>query len=286
MLALLGHRIQFTTSYREGMTQPDVVFIAVNTPRNSDGSPDLSFLQKAVEGIRSHLANEGSPVLLVVKSTVPVGTADNLQQEFLCSWGRQVRVISSPEFLREGCALFDTFYPARMVFGRDREACNILTKALQGEPLTVYGDGMQTRSFCYIDDLVEGLYRLLLWVPGARPQVSGVGSQHPGHEQLEPASQHLTIDTQDLTPVFNLGSPVEVRILELAKEIIALTDSRSEIVFEPLPQDDPKVRRPDITKARTLLGWEPRIKRREGLLAVIPYFRECLRAPLPEGRRR
>ena len=114
-------------------------------------------------------------------------------------------------------------------------------QALRGEDLTVYGDGSQTRSFCHISDMVEGIARLL------------------ASDEHEPV---------------NLGNPEEVTILEVAREVIEVTGSKSRIVFEPLPTDDPKVRQPDITKARHVLGWEPRVDRREGLRMCLPYFQE------------
>src|SRR5262249_40318550 len=116
---------------------------------------------------------------------------------------------------------------------------NFMGQALRGEPLTVYGDGSQTRSFCYVEDLVEGIVKLLF---------------------------------TDFHEPVNLGNPDEVTILDFAKEILELSGSKSHIVFKPLPQDDPKVRKPDITRARTLLGWEPRIDRREGLRRTLSYF--------------
>ena len=103
---------------------------------------------------------------------------------------------------------------------------NFMGQALRGEPLTVYGDGSQTRTFCYVDDLVEGIFRLLF---------------------------------TDFHEPVNLGNPDEVTILEFAQEILALSGSKSKIVFKPLPQDDPKVRKPDISRARQLLGWEPEV---------------------------
>jgi dTDP-glucose 4,6-dehydratase len=118
-----------------------------------------------------------------------------------------------------------------------------IVQALRGEPLTVYGDGRQTRSVCYVDDMVEGLYRLLL------------------SEVVEPV---------------NLGNPDEVSVLQLAEEIRQLVGANSPIVFEPLPQDDPRVRRPDIRRAQELLGWEPTVERREGLRRTIADFRKRL----------
>lgn len=135
--------------------------------------------------------------------------------------------------------IFNTF-GSRMRLDDGRVLPNFMGQALRGEPLTVYGDGSQTRSFCYVEDLVEGIVRLL---------------QYPDY--------HLPV---------NLGNPDEVTILEFAKEILALSGSKSQIEYRPLPQDDPKVRKPDITRARNLLGWEPRIARSEGLKRTLDYF--------------
>lgn len=138
--------------------------------------------------------------------------------------------------------IFNTYGP-RMRLHDGRALPNFMTQALRGESLTVYGDGSQTRSFCYVSDLVEGLYRLLL---------SRVNE-----------------------PV-NVGNPDEVTILQLAREVIEITGSPSKIIFSSLPQDDPKVRRPDITRAKHLLGWEPRVSRLEGLQRTVPYFQSAL----------
>jgi dTDP-glucose 4,6-dehydratase len=138
--------------------------------------------------------------------------------------------------------IFNTYGP-RMRLDDGRVVPNFIGQALRGEELTVYGDGQQTRSFCYIDDLVEGIVRL------------------------------LACDCHE--PV-NLGNPHEVTILDFAREILELSGSSSRIVFRPLPQDDPRQRRPDITRARTLLGWEPRIGRREGLRRTLEYYRQRL----------
>jgi dTDP-glucose 4,6-dehydratase len=134
--------------------------------------------------------------------------------------------------------IFNT-YGSRMRLDDGRVLPNFMGQALRGEPLTVYGDGAQTRSFCYVDDLVDGIEGVL------------------GVEFHEPV---------------NLGNPSEVTILEFAKEILELSGSKSAIEFRPLPQDDPKVRKPDISRARSLLGWEPRIDRREGLRRTLDYF--------------
>jgi len=135
--------------------------------------------------------------------------------------------------------IFNTHGP-RMRLNDGRVVPNFIAQALRGEPMTVYGDGSQTRSFCYVSDLVEGIVRLLR-------------SEHSG-------------------PV-NCGNPMEVSILQFAERIKALTRAKSEIVFRPLPEDDPKVRQPDITRARTLLGWEPRVSLDDGLRKTIDYFR-------------
>jgi dTDP-glucose 4,6-dehydratase len=134
--------------------------------------------------------------------------------------------------------IFNTYGP-RMRLDDGRVLPAFVGQALRGEGLTVFGDGSQTRSFCYVDDLVEGIYRLLL--------------------------------SDEVYPV-NIGNPAEITILEFAKEIIELTGSSSEIIYKPLPQDDPKVRQPDISKARAVLGWEPKIDRHEGLKRTIAFF--------------
>jgi dTDP-glucose 4,6-dehydratase len=139
--------------------------------------------------------------------------------------------------------IFNTYGP-RMRMRDGRVVPNFICQALKGEPLSVYGEGDQTRSFCYVDDLVEGLVRLL-W------------SDEPG-------------------PV-NLGNPNEMTILQFAEKIIALSESDSVIDYRPLPEDDPKVRQPDITKAKRVLGgWEPKVALDEGLRATIAYFKQRL----------
>jgi dTDP-glucose 4,6-dehydratase len=135
--------------------------------------------------------------------------------------------------------IFNT-YGERMRLDDGRVVPNLMGQALRGEPLTVYGDGSQTRSFCYVADLVDGIYRLL---------------QADFHEPV------------------NLGNPNEVSIHDFAKEILELSGSKSAIEFKPLPQDDPKVRRPDITRAKQLLGWQPRVERRDGMRRTLEYFR-------------
>lgn len=141
--------------------------------------------------------------------------------------------------------IFNTYGP-RMRVDDGRALPNFMMQALKDKPLTVYGDGSQTRSFCYVDDLIEGIYRLLLWQP--------------------------PLKTQDLIPVFNLGNPCEVTILEFAHKILEVTGSKGEIVYRPLPEDDPKVRRPDITKAQEMLHWSPKVPLDEGLRKTIEWY--------------
>jgi dTDP-glucose 4,6-dehydratase len=138
--------------------------------------------------------------------------------------------------------IFNTYGP-RMRINDGRAIPAFITQALNNEPVTVFGDGSQTRSVCYVDDLVEGIYRLLL--------------------------------SSESNPV-NIGNPDELSMLDLAKEIIELTNSKSIIKNEPLPEDDPKVRQPNITRAQEILGWEPKINRKEGLRKTIDYFRKAL----------
>lgn len=138
--------------------------------------------------------------------------------------------------------IFNT-YGERMRPEDGRALPNFLMQALQNKPLTIYGDGSQTRSFCYVSDLVDAVYRLLL--------------------------------SKETGPV-NLGNPDEVTIAELAEEIIELTGSKSRVAFEPLPVDDPMRRRPDITKVASTLGWRAKVSRREGIQRVIPYFKAKL----------
>jgi dTDP-glucose 4,6-dehydratase len=140
--------------------------------------------------------------------------------------------------------IFNTYGP-RLQANDGRVISNLMMQALQGLPLTIYGDGSQTRSFCFCTDLIEGIVL------------------------LSRSDEH--------TPV-NIGNPVEWTILECAQEILSVTGSTSEILFKPLPQDDPTRRRPDITKARNLLGWEPKIKLREGLVRSLDHFRACIAA--------
>jgi dTDP-glucose 4,6-dehydratase len=140
--------------------------------------------------------------------------------------------------------IFNTYGP-RLQANDGRVISNFMMQALAGKPITIYGDGLQTRSFCYVSDLVDGILRL------------AASSEH--------------------TPV-NIGNPTEFTMLECAREVLGVTGSTSEIVHKPLPQDDPTRRRPDITKARALLSWEPKIALREGLAKSLAYFQSCIAA--------
>jgi dTDP-glucose 4,6-dehydratase len=152
--------------------------------------------------------------------------------------------------------IFNTYGP-RMRLDDGRVLPNFITQALRNHPLTLYGNGSQTRSFCYVEDLIEGLWRLMFVAPRSAPGGGG-----------------------DCV-VVNLGSPEGITILDLAHEVIELTGSTAAITQQALPPDDPQVRRPDITRAQNLLDWSPRIARREGLLRVIAYFRDQLIHPMP-----
>jgi len=138
--------------------------------------------------------------------------------------------------------IFNTYGP-RMRLDDGRALPNFMVQALRGEDITVYGNGTQTRSFCYVDDLIEGIKKLLY------------------SDEAEPV---------------NLGNPEEITILNFAKEIVALTGSKSRIIFSALPENDPKVRQPDITKAKTILEWEPKVSRQEGLRRTLQYFKKKL----------
>jgi dTDP-glucose 4,6-dehydratase len=139
--------------------------------------------------------------------------------------------------------IFNTYGP-RLQPNDGRVISNFMMQALQGNPLTIYGDGSQTRSFCYVSDLIDGILR------------------------LSRSNEHLPV---------NIGNPDEWTILECAREVLAVTGADTEIIFKPLPQDDPTRRRPDITKAKELLGWEPKIKLRKGLEKSLEYFKACIR---------
>ncbi len=134
--------------------------------------------------------------------------------------------------------IFNTYGP-RMRLNDGRALPAFMSQAIEGRPMTVFGDGSQTRSFCYVDDLVEGIYRLL--------------------------------HSDEVLPT-NIGNPNEMTILDFARKVMELTGSESEITFKELPEDDPKVRRPDIAKARRLLGWEPKVSLDEGLKRTLAFF--------------
>ena len=163
--------------------------------------------------------------------------------------------------------IFNTFGP-RMRPNDGRVVSNFIVQALQGKPLTVYGDGMQTRSFCYVDDLVRGIIALLL-VDSDRTVDERTDRKSFFNKQTgnRPRSMH--------DPV-NIGNPRELTVLEIAKVILKLTHSLSEITYHPLPADDPKVRRPDITLAKMLLKWEPRVELEDALVKTVQYFHKAL----------
>jgi len=135
--------------------------------------------------------------------------------------------------------IFNTYGP-RMRLDDGRALPTFMSQALRGEDVTVFGDGSQTRSFCYVEDLVDGIYRLLL------------------------SDYHYPV---------NIGNPVEISLLDFAKEVVSLVGKDVKIVFEPLPQDDPKQRKPNISKAQDILGWEPKVDRSEGLKRTLEYFK-------------
>jgi UDP-glucuronate decarboxylase len=144
--------------------------------------------------------------------------------------------------------IFNTYGP-RMHPSDGRVVSNFIVQALRGEPITIYGDGQQTRSFCYVDDLIDGLVKLI--------RMRGT-----------------------FTGPVNLGNPVEFTVMELATRVIRLTDSKSKVVFKPLPTDDPRQRKPDITLAESELSWHPRVELNEGLKRTIAYFSQLLDLPL------
>ena len=141
--------------------------------------------------------------------------------------------------------IFNTYGP-RMLPNDGRVVSNFIVQALKGEDITIYGDGSQTRSFCYVDDLIEGFVRMM--------------------------------DQDKIIGPVNIGNPGEFTMLELAKEVLELTGSKSKIVYKPLPGDDPKMRRPNIDLAKSALGWEPTIPLRQGLEKTIVYFEDLLKA--------
>ena len=147
--------------------------------------------------------------------------------------------------------IFNTYGP-RMRPRDGRVVSNFIVQALNGEPITIYGDGSQTRSFCYVSDEVDGIYRLFM------------------HGDAQPT---------------NIGNPAEYTIKQLAEIVVELTGSDSEIVYRDLPEDDPKVRKPDITRAKSMLGWEPKVEVRDGVARTIKYFRSLLGTPRMHPRK-
>jgi UDP-glucuronate decarboxylase len=139
--------------------------------------------------------------------------------------------------------IFNTYGP-RMDPNDGRVISNFINQALRGEPITIYGDGQQTRSFCYVDDLISGFLKMM--------------------------------EQEETTGPVNLGNPVENTMLELAEAVLQHVDSDSQLVYEPLPQDDPKQRCPDITKAKTMLNWEPRVSLQEGLGKTVEYYQQLM----------
>jgi dTDP-glucose 4,6-dehydratase len=163
--------------------------------------------------------------------------------------------------------IFNVFGP-RMRPDDGRVVSNFIVQALQGKPLTVHGDGMQTRSFCYVDDLVRGITSLLLAEPATTVES---GTNRATASATSSGNQEMSIHNP-----LNIGNPIELKILELAKLILSLTHSSSEITHHPLPIDDPKVRRPDITLAKALLKWEPKVELENSLASTVQYFRASL----------
>ena len=163
--------------------------------------------------------------------------AEAITSSFQRSYGTDIRIVR----------IFNTYGP-RMRPEDGRVVSNFIVQALRGEPITIYGDGSQSRSFCYVSDLVEGIYRLF---------------------------------QGDRTEPTNLGNPAEFTVTELAELVLELTGSRSPVVRKPLPEDDPRVRQPDITHAKAALGWQPRVALRDGLTRTIEYFSRRLERPAP-----
>ena len=163
--------------------------------------------------------------------------------------------------------IFNTFGP-RMRPNDGRVVSNFIVQALQGKPLSVYGDGLQTRSFCYVDDMVRGIFALLM---------------ADSDKSIEERTNKKFLVTQkadscrfSMHDPVNIGNPREVTVLEIAKLVLKLTGSSSAITHHPLPADDPKVRRPDIQRAQLFLGWEPRVPLEEALHRTVEYFRKVL----------
>ncbi|MBK8276384.1 MAG: SDR family oxidoreductase [Nitrospira sp.] len=163
--------------------------------------------------------------------------------------------------------IFNTFGP-RMRPNDGRVVSNFIVQAIQGKPLTVYGDGNQTRSFCYVDDLVRGIIALLF-----------VDSDKTVEQRTDRKSFFIKQESNQVSSVHdpvNIGNPRELTVLQIAKEILKLTRSSSQITHHPLPADDPKVRRPDITRAKMFLKWEPQVELEDALVKTIQYFKKAL----------
>lgn len=163
--------------------------------------------------------------------------------------------------------VFNTFGP-RMRPNDGRVVSNFIVQALQGKPLSVFGDGLQTRSFCYVDDMVRGISALLM--------VDSDKSIEQRTNKKFLLTQEADSNRPSMHDPVNIGNPRELTVLEIAKLVLKLTQSPSPITHHPLPADDPKVRRPDIQRAKTLLGWEPTVLLEDALLRTIEYFRKVL----------
>jgi dTDP-glucose 4,6-dehydratase len=172
--------------------------------------------------------------------------------------------------------IFNTYGP-RMRPHDGRVVSNFIVQALTGAPLTIYGQGEQTRSFTYVDDLIDGIWRLLMHDdtgPSSATDPSAADASAANPPPIDP-------DAVDIHQPVNIGNPVEFTVAQLADLVLEFTGSQSEIEYRPLPVDDPKVRQPDITRARKLLGFEPRVPLEQGLQNTIPYFREQVEATGP-----
>ena len=160
--------------------------------------------------------------------------AETLFMDYHRQYGVDIRIVR----------IFNTYGP-RMLMNDGRVVSNFIVQALKGKDITIYGNGSQTRSFCYVDDLIEGFIRLM--------------------------------KQEDITGPINIGNPGEFTMLELADKVIELTGSNSKVVFKPLPSDDPKMRKPDISLAKRYLDWEPKIELKDGLIKTISYFDKLLK---------
>jgi dTDP-glucose 4,6-dehydratase len=163
--------------------------------------------------------------------------------------------------------IFNTFGP-RMRPHDGRVVSNFIVQALQGKPLSVFGDGLQTRSFCYVDDLARGIISLLMLDSDKTVE------QRTDRKFL--LRQQEDQNGSSMHEPVNIGNPRELTVLEIAKLVLELTRSSSQITHHPLPADDPKVRRPDISRARALLNWEPQVPLEEALLRTIDYFKTVI----------